>query len=76
MEGGSVVKIMKSIIGAALLAAAVALPLSSADAWWGGPWGGGPWGGYPGYGYGGYPGNGYGNYPSYGYRGYPGGWGW
>ena len=72
---------VKKIAIAALLA--VVLPMSSAQAFWGGnnwmPWNwfdddyyGGPWGGYPGYGYGG-P---WGGYPGYGYGGpwggYPG----
>jgi len=32
---------------ACVIAGAAALPMSSAQAWWGGPWGGGPWGGGP-----------------------------
>jgi hypothetical protein len=65
-----------------LLVSATALPMTSANAFFGG-WG--PWDwfddddyyhhgprGYPGYGYGGYPGYGYGGYPGYGYGGYPG----
>jgi len=78
----------KKFVIAVLLAGATALPMSSANAFWGGnswmPWnwfdddyyGGGPWV-YPGYGWGGYPGYGYpgygwGGYPGYGYGGYPG----
>ncbi len=55
---------IRKIAIAALLA--VVLPMSSAQAFWGGNWM--PWGGYPGYGYGG-P---WGGYPGYGYEGYPG----
>ncbi len=75
----------KKLLAAVLLAVSTALPMSSANAFfgswmpwdWGGPgyYGGYPgyWGGYPGY-YGGYPGY-WGGYPGY-YGGYPGyGWG-
>ena len=72
--------VRKTLI-AALLAAAAALPMSSANAFWGSwwPWDwGGPYYGYPVYGYpgywGGYPGY-WGGYPGY-WGGYPGyGWG-
>jgi hypothetical protein len=38
--------ILKTALATVAVAAAVALPLGSASAWWGGgPWGGGPWGG-------------------------------
>ena len=82
----------KKFVLAVLLAGATALPMTSANAFFGSwmPWdwgddyyGGGPWGypgygwgGYPGYGYGGYPGYGWGGYPGYGYGGYPGYGGW
>jgi len=76
----------RKLVLAMLLAGAAALPVTSANAFWGGSWmpwnwfdngyyGGGPWG-YPGYGWGGYPGYGWGGYPGYGWGGYPGyGWG-
>ncbi|OOZ39950.1 hypothetical protein BOW53_09540 [Solemya pervernicosa gill symbiont] len=84
---------MKKLIkvaAAAAIVGAMALPMQSANAFWGpfdtwdapwnnggGPWGGGPWGGGPGY-YGGGP---WGGYPGYGYGGpwgggYPGGYGY
>jgi len=82
--------IMKTAVAAAIVGAA-ALPLQSANAWWGGPggsgYGGGPWSGmtdmfgdvdanFSSRGWG--RGSGYG-YPNYGYGyggyGYPGGWG-
>ena len=49
---------MKTLMAALAVAGAVAVPFSSAHAWWGSGWGGGPWyGGYPYYGgWGGYPG--------------------
>ena len=75
--------ILKKLMIALVLAGATALPVTSANAFWGGwmPWDwfdddyyGGPWGGYPGYygypGWGGYPGGYYG-YPGYGWGGYP-----
>ena len=43
-----VMSMMRKTLLAAAIVGAVALPLSSAQAWWGGPWGG-------------YPGNGWGN---------------
>ena len=72
----------KMLMGA-LLAIAAAMPISSANAFWGGSWM--PWNwfdndyyypyggyGYPGY-WGGYPGYGWGGYPGYGgWGGYPG----
>jgi hypothetical protein len=79
---------LAKVAAAAAIVGATALPMQSADAFWGGggPWGGygwggwgwggwgGPWGwgGYPGYGWGGYPGYGWGGYPGYGWGGYPG----
>jgi hypothetical protein len=81
---------MKTLMAALVVTGAVAMPFSSANAWWGSGWGGGPWyggypyyggwGGYPGwggYGWGGYPGYGWGGYPGWGGYGYPGyGWGY
>ena len=79
---------VRKLFLAALFAGATALPMSSANAFfgswapwnWGDDWydypyyGGYPGWGYPGYGWGGYPGY-YGGYPGY-YGGYPGyGWG-
>ena len=61
---------MKTLMAALVVTGAVAVPFSSAHAWWGSGWGGGPWyGGYPGYGWGGYPGYGGwgGGYPGWGY---------
>lgn len=75
---------LKKLMIVMTLAGAAALPVSSANAFWGGSWmpwnwfdddyygypgyWGGPYGGYP-YGWGGYPGYGY---PGYGWGGYPG----
>src|SRR5210317_2642154 len=72
---------LKKLMASLLLVGATTLPMTSANAFFGGwgPWDWfdddddyyyGPWG-YPGYGYG-YPGYGYGGYPGYGYGGYPG----
>ena len=36
---------LKTLLAAAVVISAAALPLQSANAYWGGPWGGGPWGG-------------------------------
>jgi hypothetical protein len=41
-------KTLKTLLAGAVIVTAAALPLQSANAWWGGPWGpAGPWG-YPG----------------------------
>ena len=73
----------KKMVLGALLALVTAMPMSSANAFWGGSWmpwnwldGPGYWGGYPGY-WGGYPGY-WGGYPGYwgGYPGYYGGPWW
>jgi len=77
----------KLLTAVAVAGALVALPMSSANAFWGVPFFGGGGGfsfgmnfggslggwGYPGYGWGGYPGYGYGGYPGWGYPRY--GWG-
>ncbi len=38
-------KHLKKLLVAGAVLAAVAMPMQSAQAYWGGPWGGGPWGG-------------------------------
>lgn len=65
-------KSLKRLLVAALVSGAVALPISNANAFWGGfwpwDWGGPGYYGYPYYGYGpygGYPGY-WGGYPYYG----------
>jgi len=65
----------RKILSGVLLALFVAMPMSSANAFWGGSWMPWNWGnyGYPYYGYG-YPGY-WGGYPGYGWGGYPGYWG-
>ena len=78
---------LSKLLTASAVALALALPMQSANAWWG-PWGWGPWDGwggfdfhiggggwgnaYPGY-WGGYPGY-WGGYPGY-WGGYPAYWG-
>jgi hypothetical protein len=71
----------KLLTAVAVAGALVALPMSSANAFWGVPFFGGGGGfdfnmsfggnfggwGNPGYGWGGYPGYGWGGYPGYGY---------
>ena len=69
-------KQLAKVVAVAGLVAGAAVPLQSANAWWGGgPWSGWGWGGYPGWGgWGGYPGWGGYGYPGWGGYGYP-GWG-
>ena len=84
LKGRNVMTKIKALIGSALIAGAAALPLSSAQAWWG-PWGPGwgGWGPWDGTGFGDFNmsfsgrGSGYGyGYPYYGYPYWGGPWGY